>query len=755
MDGTDDTEGFQFSLEEEGDKEELNKKISEEISKQLEKYQTQLSQKFPNAEFGYTKVIAKRTKVLQRILLAKYRERQRANTSPSDQKIAVDQKIESQQNTQLAPKTNPFFAFKKASATPTTTTTPKEPFKVSDSQTSRIISQSGSKFTESLQKSLSLKPISNLPMSLTYESPENISNLVSKIEENLKEKKITKQDRATLLNGLLALGFSTGSLSQVVDAVSRMIEVVTASKDEKIGDFPQFLLKKIEDYRKYFNLSVFCPYAFLGSFKYQWNPQGRVSGRPRNNYTDNGMEVMATDGKYLYVHNNKGLVKIGTGKQSKTQFETFPFVGLTNSLKDTDQGQIYGGIPGYRPNDKATDLSCVSGKLFFTSNLIQPVGAVAVIDCETLNENGIIDLASIRTKSPIVQKSLEGISVSNTNPITKICSDGTYLYTIIETTSTTPPDTNPFKRYWLDVFSVDPKEIKSSNLEKRLEFIAEDPKDIKGHRNCSCDACGRIGFTENRFTCQKCHDFDLCGLCKDSLIYGNSAVFPNSHSFEHPMELCSQPPKPVASKASLPIPTLTADCINRGTFFTTGSQLVVLMGSKVAPNKFDRYVCRVFNISGNKCNFDIDVDSKNLYLLGNPSCYDPVNNLLWNLLPGARKISYYRNFGPLSNSAATSENSQTHPSNVSWGVTISRVLDNLEQFSLRASPLGQSNVASDCADVYKTLPFTVDPNSKLFHALLLILDLSVDKTGNFQFFFFVGLQITKAYQICWIVSKFS
>ncbi|XP_064386220.1 uncharacterized protein LOC135334795 isoform X4 [Halichondria panicea] len=47
----------------------------------------------------------------------------------------------------------------------------------------------------------------------------------------------------------------------------------------------------------------------------------------------------------------------------------------------------------------------------------------------------------------------------------------------------------------------------------------------------SCDACGKGGFSGNRYKCLVCYDFDLCGDC-----YSSGETGTGKHSSSHPMQ---------------------------------------------------------------------------------------------------------------------------------------------------------------------------------------------------------------------------
>ena len=51
------------------------------------------------------------------------------------------------------------------------------------------------------------------------------------------------------------------------------------------------------------------------------------------------------------------------------------------------------------------------------------------------------------------------------------------------------------------------------------------------HSGVSCDACGKGGFSGNRYKCLVCYDFDLCGDC-----YSSGETGTGKHSSSHPMQ---------------------------------------------------------------------------------------------------------------------------------------------------------------------------------------------------------------------------
>lgn len=66
----------------------------------------------------------------------------------------------------------------------------------------------------------------------------------------------------------------------------------------------------------------------------------------------------------MYIHNERGLVKIGTG------------------LQGTIRGYVYDSVVGYKSRDRPSELVCLQGKLILFSTL-KPANIV-VIDCKTL-----------------------------------------------------------------------------------------------------------------------------------------------------------------------------------------------------------------------------------------------------------------------------------------------------------------------------------------------------------------------------------
>lgn len=82
--------------------------------------------------------------------------------------------------------------------------------------------------------------------------------------------------------------------------------------------------------------------------------------------------AVASDGQYLYVHTQHGLLKVGTGDGASAP------------------GVVYAQKPKYRSRERVT-MACANGFLFVQSRALFPAFC-AVVSCEHLNEVGVISL---------------------------------------------------------------------------------------------------------------------------------------------------------------------------------------------------------------------------------------------------------------------------------------------------------------------------------------------------------------------------
>lgn len=64
-----------------------------------------------------------------------------------------------------------------------------------------------------------------------------------------------------------------------------------------------------------------------------------------------------------------------------------------------------------------------------------------------------------------------------------------------------------------------------------LTRIPRMSRNMSRHNGVSCDACGKGGFSGNRYKCLVCYDFDLCSDC-----YSSGETGTGRHTTSHPMQ---------------------------------------------------------------------------------------------------------------------------------------------------------------------------------------------------------------------------
>ncbi len=87
----------------------------------------------------------------------------------------------------------------------------------------------------------------------------------------------------------------------------------------------------------------------------------------------------------------------------------------------------------------------------------------------------------------------------------------------------------------------DSSEESQEHLIKLLKDVLKDFKDHKKEEahDCTCDNCGRKNFTEYRYKCLICNDYDLCGTCFESRKENKDHVTSHPMSrFDVPKQLC-------------------------------------------------------------------------------------------------------------------------------------------------------------------------------------------------------------------------
>eukprot|EP01114_Cavostelium_apophysatum_P014886 TRINITY_DN3963_c0_g1_i3.p1 TRINITY_DN3963_c0_g1~~TRINITY_DN3963_c0_g1_i3.p1 ORF type:complete len:4002 (+),score=1092.69 TRINITY_DN3963_c0_g1_i3:116-12121(+) len=593
-------------------------------------------------------------------------------------------------------------------------------------------------FVETIRKFLNSHIASKVPFSLHDETPESVEAFHERLVEHLKGK-LSQEHKYLTLAAICMLATAEGSLAKVFESIKFLLEALEetnvdsqALKDDKV---PLVLcLKRFEKFRQYTEFTAFLPEVYQRSFKYFWTAKSRqkTSKRKLSSYTRRDAvynpheplsDCLAVDAAYLYIHNDQGLAKIGSGHRGSIA------------------GFVYLSVPGYRCKDKSTDLVCIRSKLFFTSAALK-LGYVQVIDCKTLEEEEQIDLFAIRDQDEKAKALVSELKDAVTNRI-RLVSDGQSLYVLTETT-VTGENGVVTRKYWIDTFEVTVAEKGTKLLfNKRTELQSINPATApKAQEGISCNGCHRMNFRLKRFRCTVCSNYNLCQTCQSSNTFGNTSTS-LSHTREHRMDSIDlpkeTPPTDQEDKVVNLVSPLTADHFLKGAFYSTGTQFGVVIPPHSHSSKTTKFVCKVFDLNDGSLLYDINTESQNL---GSASCYDRANNVLWNLEPFGQNLSTWKNVGPSPANSPSSIDSAYHPENILTrfanqstyntipvSLAVAQLLAHLDIFASRSFPLSRPDELNPMNNIYQKRPFGIDTNKNLFQDLLQML-----RWGESQYF---------------------
>jgi hypothetical protein len=267
-------------------------------------------------------------------------------------------------------------------------------------------------------------------------------------------------------------------------------------------------------------------------------------------------ECLTTDGKFLYIFNDRGLFQVGTG------------------FRDTLRGHIYRQLHGWRFKERQTELACVGEYLVFASS--SKPGVATVLLASSLEELGSFEVVTLRDGSAPL--------VGTPSTRMRLTSEGKYLYAVFES-NVILENGSSVKKYFVYLFDLIPLasggiggqyirhfELLPFNLPlpvvaspaipppppppgtdvvAEISLPAEEPNlppaipvAIARHEGVTCNGCHRMSFHLKRFRCKSinlffifffffklffpiaCSGFNLCQWCYYSDNNGNNSSFP-------------------------------------------------------------------------------------------------------------------------------------------------------------------------------------------------------------------------------------
>ena len=276
-----------------------------------------------------------------------------------------------------------------------------------------------------------------------------------------------------------------------------------------------------------------------------------------------------------------------------------------------------------------------------------------------------------------------------------------------------------------------------------IQGPACDLGDQDGEGMLSCSVCGLVmtGTTPG-YHCQECNpDYDLCTHC---WMRGSCTQGHRPHHMVRPMDLAAphahargshdaQPP----GAEQLHLPAFPAKCLEYQAFYTDGRFLMVLIPPELCSGfKISGFLCRVFDIEDGHHLYDIalgdchDDPRKDLGKMPcGGSCYDHVNDLVWNVDTDGIKVRRWRH--PWTTPLVTSASATGDKAVVSEGGAASEspVQDVQDAMSailaclFNAAEKHARCVMEQCCDVQQTcVPFCIETLPATFAALASLVD---------------------------------
>ena len=169
----------------------------------------------------------------------------------------------------------------------------------------------------------------------------------------------------------------------------------------------------------------------------------------------------------------------------------------------------------------------------------------------------------------------------------------------------------------------------------------------EGEGMLSCSVCGLILLSSTLgYRCQVCPDYDLCSHC------WMRGACSQGHKANHQMRAMDVAPRDTQPSSADPLhlPAFPAKCLESECFYSDGQFLMVLIPRELCQGgKVPGFLCRVFDIVQGCHVYDIALDDsqddrrKGLSKLpSGGSCYDPVNDLVWNVDVDGFKVRRWR-----------------------------------------------------------------------------------------------------------------
>ena len=184
----------------------------------------------------------------------------------------------------------------------------------------------------------------------------------------------------------------------------------------------------------------------------------------------------------------------------------------------------------------------------------------------------------------------------------------------------------------------------------------------EGEGMLSCCVCGLVMRSNTpAYRCQVCNpEYDLCNHC---YMRGACSQGHREHHQMRPMDHLGPHDHEAPGADHVYLAAFPAKCLDYQSFYTDGKFLMVLVPPELSQGcKIPGFLCRVFDIVEGNHLYDISLgdcqeDPRNKDLGKLPSggsCYDPINDLVWNLDIDGFKVRRWRHpwTSPLLNASA-------------------------------------------------------------------------------------------------------